>query len=205
MSGNDITLNIAGFIPHTEANGPGIRGGIWVQGCSLKCPGCFNTELQGHKPRYLVPVNKLIEWILSLKGIEGVTISGGEPFEQAKALSKLIKQIKKNGLSVFVFSGYDFDYLLNSKNEYIRNSLDSIDILCAGPFIQDKYRENLLWRGSTNQKLIYLSKRYDSNMEVEWRKNSPSEEISLINNSFLTTGIKNELINFIEKKTKEKK
>lgn len=75
----------------SRANGPGVRSVIWLQGCTLTCPGCFNPESHSHEPRVLIPVETIIEHITAIRDtVEGVTVSGGEPFQQSRALLRLL-------------------------------------------------------------------------------------------------------------------
>ena len=178
-------LNVAGTLQISEANGPGLRAVIWVQGCTLGCHGCCNEDMQPHTVRSLVPVEDLVEWISSIYGIEGITVSGGEPFEQAEAVAAFLEGVRKirttEGLplSIFIYAGYEYDYLRDSQNPDIIRMLGLIDILCAGPFVLDKKDEGLLWRGSSNQKLIYLTNRYSKTMEPVWLMNSPVDEVTI--------------------------
>jgi len=183
-----ILLNIAGIISYSEANGPGRRTCIWVQGCSIKCKGCVNEHTHPHDPKYLIPPEDLAKWIEGIEDIEGITVSGGEPFEQAAGVANLIELIKSKNLSVFVFTGYNYQDLKDSNNNDIQRFLSHIDILCSGPFIQSKKDESLLWRGSTNQELIYLSDRYNSDMEEAWLDSSPAKEIHIESGKITFTG-----------------
>lgn len=198
-------LNVHGMIPNTTSNGPGVRACIWVQGCSLKCKGCINPDSQSHDARYLVPVDDIVDWILSIDNIEGVTISGGEPFEQSEAVSELVDKISNNigrkELSLFVFTGYNYGFLQESENHYIQNILDKIDILCSGPYVESKRSNSLLWRGSDNQELIYLSERYNRTLEKQWKEISTQEEILINDENIKTTGITSNLEEMIKKLT----
>ena len=100
-------MNVSATLHSSHANGPGVRAVIWVQGCSLGCPGCYNPDTHEHSPRHIVPAEDLADWISSIEGIEGITFSGGEPFEQARGVSEIIRlaRTKRPELSVFIFSG----------------------------------------------------------------------------------------------------
>ena len=106
---DDVYLNISKTLSRSRANGPGSRGVIWVQGCTIGCDGCYSLFTHPHRKVNIVPPQELALWICSLNGIEGVTISGGEPFEQARAVSIMLQYIRTNrpDLSVFVFTGYE--------------------------------------------------------------------------------------------------
>ena len=102
------------FIPESSANGPGKRCVIWFQGCSIGCEGCCNPDLQDPKGGRSDPVETVFEKIRSVaKNVDGITISGGEPFQQPEALCELVRMIKaETTLSVFVFSGYQKEKIL---------------------------------------------------------------------------------------------
>ena len=84
--GGELLLNVASTMARSRANGPGIRAVVWVQGCTIGCSGCYNEFTHPHKIESLYTPSEVAKWILSIDGIDGVTFSGGEPFEQAKAV-----------------------------------------------------------------------------------------------------------------------
>ena len=96
---SDIHLNVAKTLSHSRANGPGVRAVIWVQGCTIGCPGCYNAFTHPHEKRTLVTPDTIAEWVSSLEAIEGVSFSGGEPFEQAKAVRKPLLRFEKKILT----------------------------------------------------------------------------------------------------------
>jgi len=187
-----IYLNVAKTLSHSRANGPGVRAVIWVQGCTIGCPGCYSGFTHPHKKVNLVPPAELSAWVANIDGIEGVTLSGGEPFEQAEAVAEFLKCLKTTSpdLSVFIFSGYEHNTLVESLNPYIKEVMMLSDMLCCGPFIAELYDENLLWRGSSNQQLVYNSERYANTEELCWINTSPIEEINMNATSLEYTGFK---------------
>ena len=94
MSSNTY-LNISKTLSHSRANGPGTRAVIWVQGCTIGCDGCYSQSTHPHRKIHLVDPLVLAKWVCSIEGIEGVTISGGEPFEQSEALVKFLLCVKE--------------------------------------------------------------------------------------------------------------
>jgi anaerobic ribonucleoside-triphosphate reductase activating protein len=150
-------LNIANTIPHSVVNGPGERFVIWVQGCSLRCPGCWNPGTWSHQPRTLVRASDLIQTILATSGVEGITITGGEPFEQAAGLIPLVSGVRAAGLSVMVFTGFELDEL-NTDDQRIL--LAGCDVVVAGRYLRDRHSGELPWLGSANQTIHFLTKRY---------------------------------------------
>ena len=164
-----MEINLHDFLARSTENGPGTRAVIWVQGCILNCPGCFNPDTHDINTRQLVPVRGLAERILAISGIEGITISGGEPFLQAAVLAKLGKIMQQADLGVVIFSGFTYEELIQADKAGWSELLAVTDLLIAGPFMQE-FSCNLALRGSSNQSLHFLSDRYKAyqdNLEQE--------------------------------------
>lgn len=174
----DALLNVAATMSYSRSNGPGLRAVIWVQGCTIGCPGCYNSFTHLHEQRTLATPETIAEWVSTLEGIEGVSFSGGEPFEQAEAVLLTINEIRKlrPELSFFSYTGFELKYLRKSENKSVQELLLALDMLCSGPFVESLKNTNLLWRGSENQKLIYMSDKYSKTSELEWELASPVEE-----------------------------
>jgi len=161
------TLNLADQLDHfavSQLNGPGSRYVFWVQGCSIRCTAdCLNPDYLEHTPRVVVPVEQAAAYILDLRarrGIEGVTFLGGEPFDQAAALAELGRALQAAGLSVVTYTGYTLEHLQRIDRPDWLALLDVTDLLVDGPFIPRLQSDSLRWRGSANQRLIFLTERY---------------------------------------------
>ena len=153
------TIRIHHFEPASRANGPGTRAVVWVQGCALGCPGCFNAETHDFNRGEIWAVEKLARQVIELQDkLEGLTISGGEPAHQHRSVAKLIKQVRaETHLSVLVFSGYDMDEL--GRIPRIDAFLEGIDVLIAGRFdAKQRVARDLV--GSANKTIHYLTGRY---------------------------------------------
>lgn len=189
----NLFLNIATTMPRSRANGPGVRAVIWVQGCTIGCPGCYNHFTHPHTSNKLLSPSKISGWINSIDGIEGITFSGGEPFEQALAISSIIEKVNLERLaplSTFIFTGFDFETLRESKDAAVQRLLSMTDMLSSGPYVSSLREEQLLWRGSSNQKLIYLTDTYSSSEEESWIRNSPIEELVMSDSGIMRTGFR---------------
>ncbi len=174
MTNLSTTLNVGHLLLESHANGPGKRTVVWVQGCLLLCNGCINKDLIPKKPKRIVLPSDLIKSIIAkTSGIEGLTLSGGEPFDQPEACLSLLSLAKSNGLSTMVYTGYIHEHLVNRRNQLITAMLKTIDILIDGPYKQD-LSANLLWRGSKNQRILFLTDRYS---EKILENSFPHEEI----------------------------
>ena len=147
-----------GMARRVSGLGPGHRTVIWVAGCSLRCPGCVAPELLAKRDRDL-PIEAAAELILGDPGWNGrLTISGGEPFEQAAALAALVRRLRKaRDCEVLVYSGRRIEEL-RSLGAEASDLLGEIDMLIDGPFVWDAPNDRL-WRGSDNQRFHALTPR----------------------------------------------
>ena len=185
-----LLLNVSSTMSRSRANGPGVRAVIWVQGCTIGCAGCYSAPTHPHSSNSLVEPSEVVEWIRTIPDIEGITISGGEPFEQAAALVDIISQMKRvrPELTVFIFSGHEYQTLLQSEEKSVRELIQHSDMLSTGPYIAKLRDQGLLWRGSSNQELHYITERYQSSMEETWLEDSPTEEYAIHNEAIQFTG-----------------
>jgi anaerobic ribonucleoside-triphosphate reductase activating protein len=135
------------------ALGPGRRIGLWFQGCSIRCSGCISADTwaEGHGELELGQLLEHIEEALLLA--DGITISGGEPFDQSEALATLLKSLRRRtAADILVYSGYAFEEIAD-----ILPAFDGlIDALITDPFISDG-PQSLPLRGSDNQRLHLLT------------------------------------------------
>ena len=154
-----MLVNVAHTLQRSAANGPGERFVIWVQGCSLGCPGCWNPDTWSAAPRLLVEVDELLAQVLDTPGIEGVTLTGGEPFEQAESLAELSADLQSHGLSVMAFTGYRMRELVTPARQAL---LGVCDIVVAGRYVRTRRVLGEPWRGSENQVVHYLTGRYSA-------------------------------------------
>lgn len=187
---SEVFLNIAKTLSRSRANGPGVRAVVWVQGCTIGCDGCYSPHSHPHKRVNLVDPEDLAGWICDLEGIEGVTVSGGEPFEQADGVLALVNAVQsiRPELSWFLFTGFTHETLKATEHDAVQTLLECADMLSSGPFLPEQHENGLLWRGSTNQSLVYLSDRYSPEQEADWVQTSPIEEVFLKDNRLEYTG-----------------
>ncbi|HEY4281162.1 MAG TPA: 4Fe-4S single cluster domain-containing protein [Conexibacter sp.] len=149
------------FVGHTRAEGPGTRACLWVQGCSIRCAGCFNTHMWDADGGHAFAAGALTERIVGTSGIEGVTFLGGEPFEQAAALASLARRVRAEGLSVMTFTGYRYERLAAADADPDGHALlAATDLLVDGPYDFRRPDSVRPWVGSTNQRFWFLSDRY---------------------------------------------
>jgi anaerobic ribonucleoside-triphosphate reductase activating protein len=148
-------INIHSVINSSRVNGPGDRFVIWTQGCRKGCKNCYNPETWSHYRNNLILVDEIFESIKN-SSATGVTISGGDPFEQPEELFYLLTKIKQLDLSdgVIVFTGFTIDEI--RVREELRKSLDYIDVLIDGLYIEEKRISSGL-AGSSNQEFYFLT------------------------------------------------
>jgi anaerobic ribonucleoside-triphosphate reductase activating protein len=155
-----IFLRVGHIVPDTEAEGPGRRFAVWVQGCPLHCAGCCNPELfaiSGGTPR---PTHELADEILATPGIEGVSFLGGEPMSQVAAVLDVVRRVRRGGLSIMVFTGFTLTELRARKQAEVKALLEQIDLLVDGRYQRDMPESRRRWIGSHNQIMHFLSDRY---------------------------------------------
>jgi anaerobic ribonucleoside-triphosphate reductase activating protein len=142
-------LNVHHIEQKLYAQGPGIRYTIWVQGCSIHCQKCYNTQTWDFNNGVAYDTQDLAEDILNTQGIDGITITGGEPLDQFDATLDLCEKLFGK-ICIFLTTGYD-----TLKPEYFR-ILEVLDIICLGPFEFLKICKDG-WRGSSNQRVKFLT------------------------------------------------
>lgn len=141
--------------------GPGLRAVVWFHGCGRKCKGCIASEMNNSREYEAHTAEELGYWVSSCEGIEGVTLSGGEPLDQdIGGLCAFLSLVRKDNrqLSVIVFTGYLLEELLESDKKAV---LDYIDVLVDGPYIEE-LNDNSGLRGSSNQRIHFLTRRHKS-------------------------------------------
>ncbi len=158
-------LKISHYIKNTKVLGPYNRAALWVQGCLRHCEGCLARQMNEEQPE-IRPVSELADIFAAAGDTEGITISGGEPFLQAGGLAEMVEKIKRQrDYGVIVYTGYDYEQLMQENNEDIHRFLKQIDILIDGKYIRE-LDDGLPYRGSKNQRILNLSPRYTQIMEA---------------------------------------
>lgn len=148
---------LSSFSTDVYSLGPGRRLAFWVEGCFRDCSGCIAENISKRSESSRMPVSELLGMILkNASGRTGLTISGGEPFDQAKPLVDLLTKVKKTTeLDIMVYTGYTYKEL-QSGDLSKKKMLSLIDILVDGPFRIDLPMTNR-YSGSDNQKLYLLT------------------------------------------------
>ncbi|MBE0507435.1 MAG: radical SAM protein [Marinospirillum sp.] len=163
-------LNLAARLACTEAEGPGRRAAIWVQGCNKRCRGCCNPAYLPLVERDFVSASSVLEWLENahhLHDLEGVTFLGGEPMLQAQGLAVVAQGAQLLGLSVMVFSGYTRAELEVMQLPASFQLLEYTDVLVDGMYDANLPDLSRRWIGSKNQQFHYLTLRYDNQIEID--------------------------------------
>ena len=162
-----MLLRVSSVVDETLAEGPGARFALWVQGCSLRCPGCCNPHLFAAGGSEPVEVATLLARLLLVRGrVEGVTLLGGEPFEQAAGLAEFAAGARALGLSVMTFSGYTREELEGPDAPGGSAALlRATDLLVDGRYQVGEPERARRWAGSRNQRFHFLTGRYAPGIE----------------------------------------
>ena len=165
---NATRIRLSGAVDDSIVDGPGIRFAVFTQGCKHGCKGCHNPEAQDFEGGYLVTTEALLRRIRQNPLLVGITLTGGEPFEQADALIELARRVRELGLTVWAYSGYLYDELLAGKPmPATAELLTYIDVLVDGLYNERKKSLELRFRGSSNQRLIDVPASLKANQVVE--------------------------------------
>ena len=160
-------MNFAQIRKYDVANGPGIRTTIFVTGCTHKCPNCFKEEYQDFNfgnPWTHKETDEVIE-DLKLDEVKGLTVLGGEPFQNEVDLLQVLRDIKKEvQKEIWIFSGYTYEEILKDKDK--KKLLEECDVLVDGRFVEALKDLSLRFRGSSNQRIIDVKKSLEANEVV---------------------------------------
>ncbi len=175
-------FNVASVKICTEALGPGKRMAVWFQGCNLGCKGCCNPELQPFEPKHIMGLSELLNIAQQSKndlGIEGVTLIGGEPTLQS-GLADLARGLHETNLGVILFTGRLF-------SELDEGLIENLDLVIDGRFEIDNRDEERNLIGSKNQRMIFVSDRYEDD---DWFTNTRHDfiEIDVVEDQFISNG-----------------
>lgn len=152
----DKSIKVAGIVEESIVDGPGIRFVVFVQGCNHKCKGCHNSHTQDFSGGEYMSLESIIQKIIDNPLLDGVTLSGGEPFEQAETVSILAQGLKSLDYNVITYSGYTYEKIKEKALNYDSwlRLIENTDILIDGRFEIEKRNLKLNFRGSENQRIV---------------------------------------------------
>ncbi len=160
-------MNVARVLYPIKVLGPGKRVGIWLAGCPRRCEECSNPELWEPKNYQEIMVDDLLKQLGNLiksRYVDGVTVTGGDPFFQPEELLKLLQGINTMISDILVYTGYTLEELKASRQDNIRECLKHIGVIIDGPYVK-KLNNNCLMRGSENQRIIIINHSLKSKYE----------------------------------------
>ena len=184
-------LRLYAQVPRTRALGPFRRFALWVQGCHLGCPGCMTPDALPFDGGRFVSIESLAAEILAVDDIEGLTISGGEPFSQAAGLTTLMGYLRsRRDLGLILYSGYRLRDLQRQarRDAGVARLLAEIDLLIDGPYRAAR-NDGAPLRGSANQKVWPLTERYLPNLQAYSPERSREVELHVAIGERMLVGI----------------
>ena len=160
-------MRIAGTVSDSIVDGPGLRFTVFVQGCHHHCPGCQNPHTHDPAGGEEIAPAALFS-CLDDPLLDGLTLSGGEPMEQAEDCLALALAARERGLNVWIYTGYTCEALLQEADPARMELLRHADVLVDGPFLLAEKSLDIPWRGSRNQRLLDLPKTLQTGAPVLW-------------------------------------
>lgn len=160
---NENVIRVSGIVSESVVDGPGIRTAVFAQGCSHQCPGCHNPETHSYNGGHLVLIDDILKNIEKNPMLDGISLSGGEPFDQASAMTQLATGVRSlanrtgRRLDIWCWTGYTAETLCQDADHGRpdwKRLLNIIDVLVDGPFIRECATMQCPWRGSANQRIL---------------------------------------------------
>lgn len=170
-----MEIRIAGTVDDSIVDGPGYRYAIFTQGCPHHCPGCHNPESHDFAGGRVVDTQVILRQIRENPILDGITLTGGEPFCQPEACCELAQAAHELGLSVWAYSGYTYEMLQEEGDPACLQLLEQVDVLVDGPFVLEQRSLELKFCGSRNQRLIDMKKTRASGLVTLWQ--APSWDV----------------------------
>ena len=153
------TLQLASIVEESVVDGPGLRFVVFTQGCPHRCPGCHNPDTHLKAGGTAYSIDRVLALYDQNPLRRGITLSGGDPFEQAGAAADLARAIHQRGGDVITYTGYRLEQLQRKETSDTQALLNETDLLIDGPFVEARRCSEVPFVGSLNQRLIALSLR----------------------------------------------
>ncbi len=163
-------LRINNYIKESIVDGFGVRMVIFTQGCHLRCPFCHNPATHDLEAGTFIKLDELRKIWQKNPLLQGITVSGGEPFLQPDSVLELLRMAHEDGLDVVCYSGYTYETLIAKNNPAIDAILNEAEYLIDGPFIHQLKDLRLLFRGSSNQRIIDLKETKEKRHVVVYQE-----------------------------------
>lgn len=146
----DITFQVMDIMRGTTVDGPGFRTSIYLAGCNHHCPGCHNPQSWDKDAGNTMTLDEILK-IVEEEDFN-VTLSGGDPLFNPESAKALVDTLVRNGRKVWVYTGYTWEEII--KSEILKAAIENADVVVDGPFIKTMHDPDLIFRGSSNQRLI---------------------------------------------------
>lgn len=158
-------IRLAGIAENSLVNGKGLRKVFFSQGCSHHCEGCFNQHTWEFTGGRMFDMDELVQKVKDEPFLDGVTFSGGDPFQQADKFAYLAKKLHEANINIWAYTGYTFEELMKlaQTNPHIKQMINNVDVIVDGRFMKDKMSENLKYCGSSNQRVIDVKSSLNEN------------------------------------------
>lgn len=166
-------MRIADLISDSIVDGPGLRITVFTQGCPHHCPGCHNPATHPFDGGREMTVEDIAQNWVRNPLLQGLTLSGGEPFCQAADCARLAALAHQKGLDVWCYTGYTYEELLAAHRPDYDALLAQVDVLVDGPFLLAEKSYGIPFRGSRNQRLIDLNKTRQRGVPTLWERPDP--------------------------------
>ena len=161
-------IRVLDIIEDTMVDGPGFRTSIYCAGCRHKCPGCHNPQSWAFEQGREMSIEEIMR-VIEADPFANVTFSGGDPMYQAAEFANLAREIhRRTNKDIWCFTGFTFESLIHPDQ---RELLEELDVLVDGPFIKKLRDPDLLFRGSSNQRLIDVQKSLYASRTILWQPN----------------------------------
>ena len=167
-----MKIKINNYILESYVDGPGIRFSLFTQGCPHHCKGCHNPQTHDFDAGKEIEIQTIVDKMVANPLLDGITLTGGEPFCQVNECLELIKQLKKanHNYDVITYTVLTIEELLkkgHTENPQILEFLSYIDYLIDGPFVLELRDLDIDFRGSKNQRIIDAKKSVIENKAIE--------------------------------------
>ncbi len=172
-------MRIASTVSDSIVDGPGLRFTVFTQGCPHHCPGCHNPHTHPPDGGEEISVQTLFARFLDNPLLDGLTLSGGEPFMQAGECAALARLVHQHGQSVWTYTGFLYEDLIEEADPDRLLLLRETDVLVDGPFLERQKSYDALFRGSTNQRLIDLNATRAAGKLVLWSHSDPLSKFTV--------------------------
>ncbi|MEG0693521.1 MAG: anaerobic ribonucleoside-triphosphate reductase activating protein [Oscillospiraceae bacterium] len=159
-------VKLSGIVGNSIVDGKGMRMTVFTQGCPHHCEGCHNPHTHDFTEGYFEEVSSIMEKFKKDPLARGITLSGGEPFCQARPLIELCKEVKSLKKDIWAYSGYTYEQIMEGITPNSKELLTQIDVLVDGKFKLEQRDLTLNFRGSSNQRVIDVQKSLENDKVI---------------------------------------